>query len=245
MSQRCINVGDLRLTEAADSLCVGTDAILCAAYMRSAPSALAVEFGAGSGIISLLALKSGKFKHVSAVEIQASAAEICQKNVIENGFSDKMTVICRDIRDIDPSDHIGVSVVFSNPPYMRTDTGRPCTSDSANAARHELNGDIYDFCRAASRLLKTGGSFYTVYRPNRLPALLDALMQNRLSPKRMTFVHSDEFHAPSSVLIEARKDGGEDLFLTPPLIIKKDNEETEAIKQIYSTGNFPKNFVIK
>ncbi len=232
--------GRLSLKEAENSLRIGTDAILLAAYMRKAPSALAVELGAGSGVISLLATASNKFKHIHASELQEASARLCRENVIDNGFSSRITVSNEDIRDISPADHIGVSVVFTNPPYMRADTGKSCISPDADAARHELNGDIYDFCRVGASLLKTGGTFYAVYRPNRLPTLIDALNRYRLTPKRMTLVHSDAKHRPSSALIEAKKDGGEGLFLTAPLLL-----DSADADYIYENGSFPERFMIK
>ena len=81
-----------------------------------------------------------------------------------------------------------------------------------------------------------------VYRPDRLPTLVDALLKNKLTPKRMTFVHSDCYHSPSSVLIEAKKDGAEGLYLTPPLILKHDGKDSDEITYIYETGSFPKKF---
>lgn len=242
MAERITGIAGLKITENTELLCVGTDSLLCAAYVRQSSRAKAVELGAGNGVISLLCLARNKFASVEAFEIDGGAAELCRKNGDENGFSSRITVFCDDIRNIAPAEHIGVSVVVSNPPYMKTERGKRCKSEGMEKARHEHNGDIYDFCHAASRLLKTGGSFYVVYRPDRLSALMDALIENRLSPKRMTFVHSDEFHVPSSVLIEARKDGGEAAYVTPPLILKRNGADSEELEYIYENGSFPKKF---
>lgn len=243
MAERITEIAGLKITENTDLLCVGTDSLLCAAYVRSAAKSKAVELGAGNGIISLLCLARNKLASVDAIEIDSEAASLCKKNGDENGFSGRITAFCRDIRELAPSEHIGTSVVISNPPYMKTENGKQCKSAQMENARHEHNGDIYDFCHTAGRLLKTGGSFYLVYRPDRLPALIDALVKNRLSPKRMTFVHSDDSHSPSSVLVEARKDGGEAMYLTPPLILKRNGADSEELQYIYETGSFPKKFI--
>ena len=243
MAERITEIAGLRITENTDLLCVGTDALLCAAYVRPSSKARAVELGAGNGIISLLCLARNKFAYADAVEIDPVAAELCRRNVEENGFSGRITALRRDIRELVPAEHTGASIVITNPPYMKTESGKSCKSDKMEAARHEHNGDIYDFCRAAARLLKTGGSFYVVYRPDRLPALMDALTENRLSPKRMTFVHSDEYHSPSSVLVEARKDGGEAVYVTPPLILRRNGRDSEELTYIYESGSFPKKFL--
>ena len=243
MADRITEIAGLKIAENTELLCVGTDSLLCAAYVRASSKAKAVELGAGNGIISLLCLARNKFSSVTAVEIDETAAELCRINGEENGFSERMTALCGDIRSLVPSEYVGTSVVISNPPYMKIESGKSCKSSQMENARHEHNGDIYDFCHTAARLLKTGGSFYVVYRPDRLPALTDALIKNRFSPKRMTFVYSDEYHSPSSVLVEARKDGGEALYVTPPLILKRGGVDSEELTYIYENGNFPKKFI--
>ena len=55
-TERITEIAGLRITENTDLLCVGTDSLLCAAYVRGASKAKAVELGAGNGIISLLCL---------------------------------------------------------------------------------------------------------------------------------------------------------------------------------------------
>ena len=246
MAIRSTELSGLTITEDTSSLCIGTDSLLCAAYVKRSPSAYAVELGAGCGVISLLMLARNKVKKVSAIEVQASSAELCRQNAEQNGFSDVLDTRCADIRHLSPSDFIGASIVITNPPYMQTERGKACKDKSMENARHEHNGDIYDFCKCAASLLKTGGSFYAVYRPDRLPALTDALLQNRLAPKRMTLVYADNAHSPSSVLIEARKDGGESLYVTPPLLLRSNEEpskDSAELEYIYENGCFPQKFI--
>ena len=49
---------------------------------------------------------------------------------------------------------------------MKTDSGFKNSDSKKNIARHEVFGDIGDFCRVGSKLLKFGGSFFAVYRPD-------------------------------------------------------------------------------
>jgi tRNA1(Val) A37 N6-methylase TrmN6 len=112
-----------------------------------------------------------------------------------------MTVLSDDVRNIGEKDTFGaLDVVISNPPYMKAEGGFGTKSEEMNIARRELNGTIEDFCACASRLLKYGGLFYTVYRPDRLVDLLDACRTNGLEPKRITFVHARKDMPPKSSL---------------------------------------------
>ena len=124
-----INDG-LRLIEKRDGLTFGTDAYLLAAFMREKKNAVAMDMGAGTGIISLLCAVRGKFKKVFCVEVQESFADIIERNAELNGLSDKIEVLCRDVRELAHADTQGeVDVVFSNPPYMKSDSGKRNDAD--------------------------------------------------------------------------------------------------------------------
>jgi tRNA1(Val) A37 N6-methylase TrmN6 len=61
---------NITLHQNEGSLAYGTDAYLLSAYMRRQTKERACEFGAGSGVLSLLAASKGKFAHITAIEIQ-------------------------------------------------------------------------------------------------------------------------------------------------------------------------------
>ena len=235
---------NITLYQNEGSLAYGTDAYLLSAYMRRQTKERACEFGAGSGVISLLAAARGNFSHITALEIQPNIAEIAAHNVEINGFSEKIDVVCRDIREKDASMNGAFGVVFSNPPYMTATSGKLGKNDADSASRHELNGGIDDFAEAASRLLKYGGLFYAVYRPDRLAELLCACKLHGLEPKRMTLVYPTENHVPCLVLLEAKKNGAPGIFVTKPLMIYQSgkpqtNENyTDDMKYIYKNGAF-------
>ena len=230
----------ITLIQKNDGLTFGTDAFLLAAFADAKPSGVAAELGTGTGIISLLCVARERFSKIYAFEIQEDFADLAQRNAEYNGFNDKLTVICKDIRDCSSGDtEREVDAVFANPPYMKTDSGKPNESDAKFIARHEVCGDISDFCHTAASLLKYGGKFYCVYRPDRLVDLLDAMRKHKLEPKRMTAVHATMTSAPSMVLVEAKKGASPSLILTRPLILTGENgTETADIQRIYETCSF-------
>lgn len=235
----------IRLIQKKDGLTFGTDAFLLAAYMKPQKNAVAAELGCGTGIISLLCAARDKFSRIYAFEVQQSFAELTQRNVELNSLGDKIYTRHSDVRSVNVSD-VGaeLDVVFSNPPYMLTDSGKRNMSDAKNIARHEVCGGIYDFCACARRLLKHGGRFYCVWRPDRLSSLFAALHENRLEPKTLTFVHADANTAPSMVLLCAVKGGAESLKVAPPLILHEpySGESSRALSEraqkIYDTMSF-------
>lgn len=241
---------NLLLTQQKNMLTYGTDAYLLYAFLRSKSAGKAVELGSGSGVISLLAVSSNKYQHITAIDVQPSQAELTQSNAAANQLDDRIHAICANVKELTPVMIGGeVDAVFSNPPYMTIGSGKANLDSAKYIARHEVLGTIGDFCMAASRLLKFGGSFYVVWRPDRLPALFTALDHAKLTPKRMITVCADAKHSPSLVLLEAKKGGSPDgFFLTRPLFLHNDAkastlENTPDCTYIYQNGDFPNEYI--
>jgi tRNA1(Val) A37 N6-methylase TrmN6 len=123
---------------------------------------------------------------------------------------------------------------------MKADSGKPNQHTAKFIARHEVCGSINDFCRAAGDLVKYGGKFYCVYRPDRLSDLFAALRQHRLEPKRMTPVAANVMSAPSMVLVEAKKGSSPSLIMTRTLFLYENDGRTMSADaaRIYETCSF-------
>ena len=235
----------LKLIQKTDGLTFGTDALLLAGYI-SGKYKNSLEIGGGTGIISMLLLTRGKADRAIAVEVQDEFASLIKKNASLNGLEDRLSVALSDIRDYRPNEEY--DLIFTNPPYMKTDSGKANQLDKKNIARHEVFGDICDFTHSAKRLLKFGGTFAVVYRPDRLTDLISAMRESKLEPKRMTFVHADTESESSMVLVEAKAGGKSGMILTRPLIIYKDrshSEYSEDMKYIMENGSFPEDFSVR
>ncbi len=227
---------NLRLIEDKNSLTFGTDAYLLSAFLPEHPSKIGVELGCGSGVISLLALSKKKLHQVYGIEVQSEIADIAKRNAKLNRFNEKFNVISKDLRNVKSDDTNGeVDFVFSNPPYMKADSGKLNQNEHKNISRHEIFGDIYDFCACSKRLLKHGGDFLLVYRPDRMADLIYALKSNNLEPKRLTFVSANSNTPPSILLISAKKGGKSGMIIDKPIYIYKNgtSEYTEEFENIY------------
>lgn len=210
----------IKLIQRTDGLTFGTDAYLLAAYLRPKKSAVAVDLGSGTGIIPLLCLARNKISRCTAVEIQPVFNELIGRNTELNGMADRLSALCADVREITAATVGGeVDIVTANPPYMAPASGARNTTDEKYMARHEVCGTVRDFCAAAGRLLKHGGRFVCVFRPERLGDLFEGLREAHLEPKRMTMVQATYASLPSMVLVEAVKYAAPSLLVTPPLCL--------------------------
>lgn len=241
---------DLKLVQNTKGLTYGTDAYLLAAYMSELHATTAVELGGGTGIISLLTAVKNRAKQIVCCEIQTEFCRLIEQNASANALSERIRTLECDVRTV-TANFLGfeVDAVFTNPPYMKTESGKRNENDEKYIARHEVCGTIYDFCAAAERILKFGGKFFCVWRPDRLADLMDAMRSHHLEPKRMTFVHADTETPPSMVLVEAKKGAAPSLILTKPLILYTEvatagvpRTYTEDAARIYEDCSFSQFF---
>ena len=124
--------------------------------------------------------------------------------------------------------------MICNPPYFPTDSGALSETASRRSARAEIDCTLEEVCRAAAYLLRWGGSFCLVQRPERLTDLLCSLRPLGLEPKRLRFVQMQAGTAPSLLLLEARRGGKPGLSTEPPLILRNsDGRDSAELDQIY------------
>ena len=240
---------DLKLIQNENGLTFGTDAYLLSAFTVGGKNKVGVDLGSGTGIIPLLLSSREKAAKIYAVEVQESFCDLIAKNADLNGFEGRIIPVCRNVTDLKAADIGGeVDFVTSNPPYMKADSGKRNEFDEKFIARHEVCGDIGDFCACAYRLLKHGGRFYVVYRPDRLTDLICALRSNRLEPKVITFVAATKESEPSMVLVRAIKGGAPGNTVTRTLFLHDSKEDaaksilSEDAKAIYDTCSFERFF---
>lgn len=202
-----INCGIL-LTEYTDGLLFGTDALLLSRFVKGGVRKKGVDIGAGSGPISFILLAEGKAAHMTGIEIQPEYAKLSEHNAKQNGLDDRYTSVCGDARNIKellPAET--ADFVVSNPPFMKPGAGKHNDSTTKAIARHEEYLPISDLCAAAAHILKYGGCFYLVHRPERVCTVISELKAHALEPKRICFAGTKGKVA--LVLIEAKKGGAE------------------------------------
>ena len=218
----------------------GMDAVLLSGFARVKKGETAVDLGTGTGIIPILLKAKTEGKLFYGLEIQPEMAEMAERSVYMNGLEDSVHIINGDIRDIIRAEgelkslRGRVNVVTSNPPYMKTEHGIQNPEDMKAIARHEIKCSLLDVCMAAASLLTSGGRFYMVHRPLRLPEIILSLKECRLEPKRLKPVYPFLDKEANMILIEAVKDGAPECRFEKPLIVyKSPGVYTEEIYDIY------------
>lgn len=229
----------LKIIQNSELFCFGMDAVLLSGFVSVKKNETAVDLGTGTGIIPILLSAKTCGKHFIGVEIQPAVADMARRSVELNGIGDRVEIIEGDIRETSQTKQASLiygsyDVVTSNPPYMKSSHGLTNPEDTKAISRHEVMCTLSDVCVAASRLLKSGGRFYMVHRPLRLPEIITELKKNHLEPKRMKFVHPFIDKEANMVLIEAVKGAGAECRIEKPIIVyEAPGKYTEEIYTIY------------
>ncbi len=236
---------NILLIQKKNGLTFGTDALLLAAFVRRAPSAVALDFGAGTGIVSFLCAARKKCQKIYAIEAQEEFYQLITRNIEINGLCECVTAMHKDVRELSFLDlSLEADIIFTNPPYMRAGSGMTNAHDCKTIARHEILGTINEFCAAAGKNLKHGGIFYAVYRPERMTELFYAMREAKIEPKRLCLVHPDTSASPSLILVEGKKGASAEIKIENPLFMYTDKmhtEYTDAFAYIYENGCFKEN----
>ncbi len=174
-------------------------------------------------------------KKIFGLEIQRSLAETAEKLISENGLNEIIEIINTDIREIHQNKKLqkhAFDVVVSNPPYRKPGTGKISSISERAICRHEIFGGLADFLDAASFLLQNKGRVCLIYLPERLPELLSLMIQKKLEPKRLRFVHSRYNMPAKMVLVEGVKNANAGVEIESPLFIYEDNFYSEEIQEM-------------
>lgn len=225
--------GGLTLLQTPNVFPLGQDSVLLGHFAQPKPRGHALDLGAGAGVLSLLLLARFPQLSVTALEINEEAAALCDRNRRENHMEHRMDVRRGDLRDrsaLPP--HGSMDYAVCNPPYFSPENGKQ--HFSLPGARQELSCTVRDAAAAAAFSLRAGGKCAMVHRPERLPALLRAFDEVRLTPKRLRFVQDRIDKAPSAVLLEGMKGAQEGLRVLPPLVVHApDGSYSDEYNKIY------------
>ncbi len=218
-------IGSNRQIEQTRKNAFNLDTILLAHFVKIPYRAKTViDVGTGNGVLMLYLADQTKAQ-IIGVEIQEERADLAKKNIVLNGLKDRLSVITDDIKNVELK---GVDCVVCNPPFFKVNELTKRNIDPAIAvARHEVKLTLEELVISVSKMLKQGGYFFVIHRPDRISEIIATLEKYHLTVKRMQFVHPYIGSEANHVLIAAMKYGDFGTRLEKPLILYKD-------KHVYS-----------
>lgn len=190
------------ITQASAAMKVGTDAVMLGAVATLPDSGRVLDIGTGTGIVAIMAAQRRPDVTVTAIEIDPCAADEARANVAATPWSDRIEVVCGDVRTWD-GDGRAFDCIVSNPPYYEgmlrgDDHGR-------NIARHDETLDMATLTATAARLLAGDGTFTVIVPADAEDSLLHSAADNGLAMSRRIDVVTKEGKAPKRIIIEMKR----------------------------------------
>ena len=212
--------GRIRVIQPRKGYRFSGDSILLARFVSIRRCDRVLELGAGTGVISLAIAALHQQREIVAIEIQPEPAAMLRRSAELNGVG-SIRAIAADLRKLnDPKiARESFDVVIANPPYRASKAGRLSPHAARRIARSEASATLEDFVAAASRYTRRGGRAAFVLAADRSAELISVLREHRLEPKRIRFVHPFSGAPATTIMVEARKNGGIEVAIEPPLIL--------------------------
>ena len=187
--------------------------------VRAQPEARRLlDLGAGIGSVGLLALwKLPAAANLTMVEVQPVSHTLARRTVAYNGLTARVTLHLMDLRGWSGGNF---DLITASPPYRPLTRGiRPQHAQKA-AARFELHGDVFDYCRTVARSLADTGVFCFAHAAD------DLRPEQAIATAGLTLVHRQPvcFRAtlpPRIALFTCAWRGGREDLL--PLVIRDQN----------------------
>ena len=225
----------LQLIQSSDEYRFTTDAVLLANFCKNLQGKTCVEFGAGSGVISLLLAKKKRPKRIVAIEIQPQLADMMQRSVQLNDLQNTIDVVCDDLKNARL--HVrDVDAVVCNPPYRKLGSGEMQLKESLAICRHEIKATLEDVIENASKVLNNRGSLYLVHQSERLTEIVTLCSRHNVAVKEILPVCPRPDTPPNLVLIRGVKAGEMDCKLHAPMCVTDENGNyTPEAKAWYGT----------
>ena len=213
----------------------GTDTFLLSSLPKLKRGLRVCDLGCGTGLLGLLLLQRQHELQVTGLDIQPEAIALAERAAAENGLTDRLTFHAHDLRQAKELFPTGsFDLVVCNPPYYSPGSGAMAEDAAIRTARSEVSCTLEELCASSAYLLRWGGSFCLVHKPERLTDVLCSLREAAMEPKRLRLVSATPAHVPSLILVEGRLGGKPGLTVEPPLILQNpDGTPTDEADAIY------------
>jgi len=209
---------------------LSTDSMVLAHFAKLSRNARVLDLGSGCGTLGMLLCAKDSACHVTGIELDPRAHKAALENISRNSLSSRMESICTDLRTVpEVLPNRLFDCIISNPPYF---SGGPA-SKQLSSARREDTCTAAELLHTASRMLKYGGDFFLVHRPERLGELIRLAGENQMEAKRLLLLRHSEGSNINLILLQLRKVGKPGLIFEESSLFDQNKHPTAFYRSVY------------
>jgi tRNA1(Val) A37 N6-methylase TrmN6 len=223
--------GRLAIRQPAKGHRVGTDAILLAAAAPTEGVSRLVDVGAGVGAVGLALLARLGSAQADLVEKEADLAALAEENAARNGLQARTRVLRVDVAQAHDRRALGLQdeaadLIVTNPPFFEARNVR-VSSDAKRASAHVFAKDsttdgglapLETWIVASLSLLRPGGRFIIIHRPDALAQMLKAFAR-RLGAIEILPIYPNAKADAQRLLVAGQKGAKGPTSLRPGLVL--------------------------
>ena len=225
VKNRLLNFNDMIIYQDNDYFLFSLDSVLLANFVTiKLTDKKIIDLCSGNAPIPMLLSFRTKAR-IFGVELQEYVYKMGIDSIKENRLDNQIELINEDVKKIhNIYEAESFDIVTCNPPYFKyQDTNLINENIGKAIARHEVEIKLDDIIKQAKYLLKNGGTFTMVHRPDRLIEIVSLLKKYDFECKKMQFIYPKEGSNSNMLLIEATKNGKNGLKVLEPLIVHDEN----------------------
>ena len=238
VKNRLLNFGNMIIYQDNDYFLFSLDSVLLANFVTlKLTDKRIIDLCSGNAPVPMLMSFRTKAR-IFGVELQKYICDMGIDSIRENNLNEQIQLINDDVMQIDKMfEAESFDVVTCNPPYFKYNTNSLINDNDGKAvARHEVKIKLEDIIIKAKYLLKNGGTFAIVHRPERMIEIINLMQKNGIEPKKIRFVYPKKNKEANMLLIEGIKGGKQGLKLLYPLIVHDEvGNYVEEVKKMFGS----------
>ena len=208
---------------------LSTDSMLLAHFVKLPRNAQVLDLGSGCGTLGLLLCAKDSGCTVTGLEISETAHKAALENIKRNHLDSRLQSICTDLRSFSTGHPSGFHCCVSNPPYF---SGGPANQTTPVARRDDFCPPA-DLFHTASKMLRYGGDFFLVHKPEKLAQLIACGSTVALEAKNLTLIRHKEGGPITLILLQFRKGGKSGLQIHEQSLFDPSGNPTAYYRDIY------------
>lgn len=237
---RLLNFSDKIIYQDNDYFLFSLDSVLLSNFVTvNLRDKKIIDLCSGNGPVPMLLSFRTKAR-IFGVELQKYIYDMGYDSIEENAMNEQITFINDDVKNLDKVfDSESFDIVTCNPPYFKHQQDSLINHNDGKAmARHEVSIKLEDIIRVSKFLLRNGGTFAMVHRPDRMIEIINLMQKYGIEPKRLQLVYPKFGRDANILLIEGVKNGKSGLKIEKPVIVHDENGKyTDVVKKMFGDDN--------
>jgi tRNA1(Val) A37 N6-methylase TrmN6 len=221
----------------------GSDALILAAALEENAGGRLADLGAGAGVAAIAALAMNENLEAVLVELDPVMAVCARQSLAlpaNARLSTRAIVVEADIcltgrrREAAGLANAAFDHVIANPPYYLP-SERP-SPDSRRRLAHVMDeGELDAWMRTAAAILKPGGRFFLVWRPQQMADLLEGA-KGRFGGIQIIPLHARKDSPAGRMIVRAVRGSRAPLAIFPGIVLHEDDGKPTQIAQALLNG---------